>query len=68
MTESAIKATKPQPARSTITYPEAIWMLTREYKSYVNLGEDGYPVISALCVMFQRQPDTVQADLERGHV
>ncbi len=66
MTESAIKATKPQPARSMCSYPEAIFRVHFTWENgndYVSQG-----IESALAIMCDRSIENVQADLERGHV
>lgn len=66
MTDSQIKATKPVPARSMCSYPEAVMLLSKEYDAlYV---EEQHGAVLAISLMFERDRETVQADLERGHV
>ncbi len=66
MTESAIKATKPIPARIFCTYHEAIFRMAKAYQEGSEVVREG--VSFALAFLYERDKATVQADLERGHV
>lgn len=66
MTDTQIKATKPVPARSMCSYPEAIWLCGERWNEEdVDVAAG---IACAISLMFGREFKSVQADLERGHV